>query len=164
MIQHEKVLVVDGDPGVRAAVALGLMNFEVWGASDGRTALRYVKTIPFAHVIMDCELPDMSVGEVVAGAVEARPETDVLLTSGEENLTRIAEGFRAGARSFLRKPFGSAELKAAIRKDPRVGMRVLNTLAEVLADEGYPLEQAIQFVSQEMHDLVLRKRLVPQPI
>jgi diguanylate cyclase (GGDEF)-like protein len=89
-------------------------GYAVSGASDGKEALRKVRTDPPDLVLLDMILPDMD-GLEVLRIVKARPEDQyipVIILSVKSDLDSKVTGLRIGADDFLAKPFAEAEILA----------------------------------------------------
>jgi two-component system cell cycle response regulator len=89
-------------------------GYAVSGASDGREAIRKVRSDPPDLVLLDMILPDMD-GLEVLRFVKARPEDQfipVIILSVKSDLDSKVTGLRIGADDFLAKPFAEAEILA----------------------------------------------------
>jgi two-component system, chemotaxis family, chemotaxis protein CheY len=112
-----RILVVDDNDALREnlAEALHLEGYPVVAASDGPSALsRLAEDPPPSVVLLDLMLPGMSGGDVLA-RIRADPRlrhVKVVLTTGAS--VRAARA--APADAVLMKPFGVADLLAALRK------------------------------------------------
>jgi diguanylate cyclase (GGDEF)-like protein len=89
-------------------------GYTVSAASDGREALRRVRTEAPDLVLLDMILPDMD-GLEVLRIVKARGEDQfvpVIILSVKSDLDSKVAGLRIGADDFLAKPFAEAEILA----------------------------------------------------
>jgi diguanylate cyclase (GGDEF)-like protein len=89
-------------------------GYAVSSASDGKDAIRKVRTDPPDLVLLDMILPDMD-GLEVLRIVKARPEDQfipVIILSVKSDLDSKVTGLRIGADDFLAKPFAEAEILA----------------------------------------------------
>jgi CheY-like chemotaxis protein len=114
-----RVLVVDDSDGVRALLARALRarGFVVVEADSGPPALRIAYEVLPALAIVDQWMPGMTGAELVrllrgAGRPELRA-MPIIGLSGRPGSEKDLLG--AGAGLFLAKPFGEAELFAAVR-------------------------------------------------
>lgn len=105
-----RVLVVDDDPLVRAAIGAFLRRagYVVHEASDGRKALTFLSHRSVELVISDILMPDLDGIELVMRLNDRHPEIRVLAISGEGHLgpgpfLTMAE--HLGAHRVLAKPF-----------------------------------------------------------
>jgi CheY-like chemotaxis protein len=113
------VLVVDDSVQIRALLshALRLRGFKPVESDGGAAALRLLMTTPFAIAIIDQHMPGMTGAELiryVRGSPDPRVRTvPIIGLSGRPGSEQ--ELLTAGAEVFLPKPFGEAELAAALR-------------------------------------------------
>jgi CheY-like chemotaxis protein len=113
------ILVVDDAEPVRTILvhALRLRGFNAIEAGGGPAALRAVLAAPPALAIIDQWMPEMTGAELIQ-LLRASPdlrvrELPVIGLSGRPGSE--AELLRAGAQTFLSKPFGGTQLDAALR-------------------------------------------------
>jgi two-component system response regulator MprA len=111
-----RVLVVEDDQGLRAAIVRGLReeHFDAVAAADGRDALRAVDHRVDA-VVLDIGLPDSDGRDVCQAMRAAGIDVPVLFLTARDNLTDRLSGFAAGGDDYLCKPFHIAELAARLR-------------------------------------------------
>lgn len=120
MIQERGVLVVDDSEPVRTLLSRALRShgYVVHEAEGGRRALRIAFEALPALAIVDQWMPEMTGAEVIRLLRAARePELrrmPIIGLSGRAGSERDLLG--AGAETFLPKPFGEAELLAAVRR------------------------------------------------
>ncbi|MFG3025615.1 response regulator transcription factor [Streptomyces sp. NPDC048254] len=111
-----EVLVVDDDPGVREALALGLglEGFTVRSAEDGARALEEVAGRPPSVIVLDVTMPGLSGVEVVR-ALRAQGRTlPVCMLSARDEVDDRVAGLAAGADDYVVKPFSIGELAARL--------------------------------------------------
>ncbi|NLR35726.1 response regulator [Aeromonas hydrophila] len=103
------ILVVDDSVGIRAAITMTLSSagFEVIEAGDGEAALIELDQRRVHLIISDLNMPGMD-GMTLLRRVKAQQTTRylpfiMLTTEDSEQIKR--EGFEAGARIWLTKPF-----------------------------------------------------------
>lgn len=103
------ILVVDDSVGIRAAITMTLSSagFEVIEAGDGEAALIELDQRRVHLIISDLNMPGMD-GMTLLRRVKAQQTTRylpfiMLTTEDSEQIKR--EGFEAGARVWLTKPF-----------------------------------------------------------
>ena len=116
MAERQKILVVDDSRTQLEWVQQALVRegFDVRTASDGKEAIRKVRTEPPDLVLLDMVLPDMD-GLEVLRIVKARSDEHfipVIILSVKADLDSKVAGLRIGADDFLAKPFAEAELLA----------------------------------------------------
>ncbi len=113
---RQTALVVDDEAPTRRFVAAVLRRhgFTVIEAADGRSAIRRV----FDHhgrldlLVTDFQMPELNGLEVAAMVSVARPETVVVMMTGDPTALAGAEASAPGP--VLRKPFTTDELLAAV--------------------------------------------------
>jgi len=114
-----RVLVVDDSLQIRALLshALRLRGFNPIEADGGAAALRLIMTQAFAIAIVDQHMPGMTGADLirfVRGSPDPRVRAvKIIGLSGRPGSEK--ELLAAGAEVFLPKPFGEAELAAALR-------------------------------------------------
>ncbi|MDI3429597.1 response regulator [Aeromonas sp. V90_14] len=108
------ILVVDDSVGIRAAITMTLSSagFEVIEAGDGEAALIELNQRRVHLIISDLNMPGMD-GMTLLRRVKAQQTTRylpfiMLTTEDSEQIKR--EGFEAGARVWLTKPFEPLKL------------------------------------------------------
>jgi diguanylate cyclase (GGDEF)-like protein len=117
MSERARILVVDDSRTQLEWLVEVLVRegHEVKTATDGKEAIRLVKSEPFDLVLLDQILPDMS-GLEVLRIVKARGEGEgfipVIILSVKSDLDSKVTGLRIGADDFLAKPFAEAEILA----------------------------------------------------
>jgi DNA-binding response OmpR family regulator len=108
------VLVVEDDHDVRMMVAdgLGQAGYTVATAEDGPSALAMMSDSRPDLVLLDVSMPGMS-GLEVCRKIRFGSDTrrvPVLLLTGCDDGTSVAEGVAAGADSYVVKPVGIKQL------------------------------------------------------
>lgn len=114
---RRRILVVDDEPLIRWSVAESLtdLGFEVEQAGDATAALRIVSTTinPFAVVILDLRLPDMTDLSLLATLRQLIPETRLVLMTAFASPEIVADAIGIGA-AVINKPFEIDELHRLI--------------------------------------------------
>ncbi|MGA7919374.1 MAG: HD domain-containing phosphohydrolase [Candidatus Acidiferrales bacterium] len=115
----EKILIVDDEPGARAAleVLLRREGFDVRHSHDGPTAIAECATFRPDLILLDIVMPGMD-GFEVCRRIKATPETrltPVVLITGLTATEDRIKGINAGADDFLSKPIDLNELLARTR-------------------------------------------------
>ncbi|MEV5576441.1 response regulator transcription factor [Spirillospora sp. NPDC052269] len=113
-----RVVVVDDQTAVRDGLValLGLLpGIEVVGeAADGPAALAEVaRSVPDV-VLLDLRMPGMDGIEVTARLVADRPGLAVVVLTGHTDDASVLDALAAGARGFLTKNAGRAEIGQAV--------------------------------------------------
>lgn len=114
-----KILIVDDDDALRAAMALMLerVGMKVCRTASGKEALEEAKNLQPDLVLLDLNLPDENGFDVCEKLRELYPQDflPILILTGDDTyFDKRARGFKAGAYDFLFKPIGSEELLARV--------------------------------------------------
>lgn len=117
VVSAARILVVEDEPKVRAAVAEGLAmeDWTVKTAANGREALQQLRREPFDLVVLDWMLPDIDGLGVIAEARRAGTVTPVLMVTARATVHDRVAGLDNGADDYLAKPFAFSELVARCR-------------------------------------------------
>lgn len=109
------ILHVEDDLKISRAVSdfLTSHQYHVTHALTGKEALSYLETEIFDLVLLDLMLPDMN-GESIAKVIKEQYKIPILMTTAKVSEDEVVAGFEAGARDYLKKPFGLRELMARI--------------------------------------------------
>ncbi|WP_431278153.1 response regulator [Leifsonia poae] len=147
-----RVVVADDQAIIRdglVTVLSLLPDIEVVGeAPDGEQAVELVAREHPDVVLMDLRMPVLDGVDATARIVAAHPETAVLVLTTFADDDSILGALRAGARGYLTKDAGRAELAAAVRAvargqstfAPEVGALLVNSLtaSAVTSASGTP--------------------------
>jgi putative two-component system response regulator len=118
-LERSAVLVVDDDDGVRKAITrfLELEGYTVLPAGHLEEARELLATREVLVVLTDITMQNGDNGlDLLAEIRERRPDLDVLLMTGNSDLTSAIEALKRGAYDYLRKPFAFEALRAALRR------------------------------------------------
>jgi two-component system OmpR family response regulator len=112
-----RLLVVEDDPGLAAALAAALRatGCVVDLADCGREAMRLARAAPYDACILDLGLPDRDGVEVLRDMRAAALGFPVLILTARDALDDRISGLDAGADDYLVKPFALGELEARLR-------------------------------------------------
>lgn len=112
-----RVLVVDDDPTLRAAVTRGL-NLEalrVEAVDSGEAALTYLESAAPDAIVLDVGMPGMSGIEVVRRLRLDGSMIPVCILSARDEVDDRVAGLAAGADDYMVKPFSIGELAARVK-------------------------------------------------
>jgi DNA-binding NarL/FixJ family response regulator len=136
-----RVLVADDQRVVREGLALvlGLMpGVEVVGAAgDGAEAVALAGALKPDIVLMDLRMPRCDGVEATRRLRAGQPDVRVIVLTTYSDDRSVLEALRAGARGYLTKDAGSAEIRQALRRvvndqavvDPAVQHHLLDAIA-----------------------------------
>jgi two-component system response regulator PilR (NtrC family) len=114
------VLIVDDEPSLREmlTIALRRAGFDVHTASGVRPALELLRDAPqpFPIVLTDLMMPDGSGLDVLAGAKQRAPSTEVIVMTAHSTVEAALDAMRGGAYDFVVKPFSPAHIVAQLDK------------------------------------------------
>ncbi len=146
MINAERLLVVDDDQSMRAALyeSLSSCGYEVETAENGADALVKFKEGQFAVVVTDMRMPMMSGMDVLRGVKKISPQTPVILITAYGTVNTAVEAMKEGAAEFIMKPFSLDDLEFAVKN-------VLAASAQINTEQGdnealdsvYPVREII---------------------
>jgi DNA-binding response OmpR family regulator len=131
-----RVLVVDDDPRIRAALSEPLKDagYEVSAAADGEEALCSVESWRPDLLILDVTLPGMSGFDVCHELrrweeTSELPRTPVIFLTVRDDFESEESGFGAGGDDYVTKPFSVPALLSRVR------LRLPNTPERIV--DGY---------------------------
>ena len=115
----KKILIVDDSPVVLAMLedALVGMGYAVTVAANGQDGLKQVEAGKFDLIITDLSMPVMD-GISFVRAAKQLPNckfVPIVFLSSEEDEAKISEAKKAGASTFLRKPFRENQLRTILQ-------------------------------------------------
>ena len=115
----KRILIVDDSPVVLAMLedALVGMGYRVTAAGNGQDGLKQVEAAKFDLIITDLSMPVMD-GMAFVRAAKQLPNckfVPIVFLSSEEDAAKISEAKKAGASTFLRKPFKENQLRTILQ-------------------------------------------------
>src|SRR5439155_1619672 len=84
-------------------------------ASDGGEALRLIERESFVAALLDLKMPKASGMDVLHRLRVARPETAVVVITGQGTIGAAVEAMKAGAIDFVEKPYEVDALRRTLR-------------------------------------------------
>jgi two-component system response regulator CpxR len=116
MAAMTRILIIDDDTELCALVARFLTGegFVVDRAADGSEGIGRALSEPYALIMLDVMMPDLSGFEVLR-RIRARSRTPVLMLTARGDTHDRVLGLELGADDYLPKPYEPTELAARIR-------------------------------------------------
>lgn len=117
-MEQISVLVLDDEERIVQEVREFLENrgFQVHAAGRPSAAFAVLQSKPVDIALIDIKLPEYSGLTFLRRMKDERPEVESIVMSGHGDMESVIEAFRIGAFDYLRKPFSSFDLKAAIER------------------------------------------------
>jgi DNA-binding NtrC family response regulator len=114
----ERILIVEDKDSLRTVLrrTLEAEGFGVDEAPDGRTALDRIRRGRFAVVLSDLRLPKADGHAVLKAAIQADPETPVILMTAFGTIRDAVNAMREGAYDYLEKPVDTDHLLVLVRR------------------------------------------------
>jgi CheY-like chemotaxis protein len=142
--RKQTVLIVDDDADLRATVEMrfSMAGFEVLQAGSGEEGLKLAAKSRPAAVILDVNMPGIDGYETCRRLRASRKTRDipVIMLTACTRIGELEEGLRAGADTYLTKPFDGPELVEEVREvlsgrsgGGRAGSEVEGLTGEVVA-------------------------------
>jgi two-component system, NtrC family, response regulator AtoC len=113
-----KALIVDDDVTTLDLMRFQLQaeKFEVLTAERGKKGLELIREHEFDIILTDLNLPDINGIEMVKGAKEISPDTEIIMITGFGSMEKAIEATKAGAFYYVEKPVEFEELIVLIGK------------------------------------------------
>jgi len=111
-----RILVVDDERTLRESCksVLEVDGYRVEVCGRGGEALELVRRRMFDVVLVDLYMTEVSGMELLEAALAARPETIVIVMTGNPSVASNVEALRAGAWDYLPKPFSATHLQILV--------------------------------------------------
>jgi len=111
-----RFLIVDDDRTLRESCSnlLQLDGYQVSVAGRGQEALELLRHRRFDIVLLDLYMSDVTGYELLRVALEASPETIVIMMTGNPSVASSVEALRLGAWDYLPKPFSATHFQILI--------------------------------------------------
>lgn len=112
-----RILLIEDDPPLARGVSALLRSagHSVDVAEDGETAVMVIHEEPYALVVLDIGLPDMSGLDVLSKIRREGEKVPVLVLTARDAIEDRIAGLDHGADDYLLKPFDAGELEARVR-------------------------------------------------
>ncbi|HET6406916.1 MAG TPA: response regulator transcription factor [Chthoniobacteraceae bacterium] len=117
--QKTRVLLADDHMVMRRGLRAIIETMEGWEVcaevESGREAVQAVERLRPEIAVLDMTMPELNGLEATRQIKKIAPETEVLIFTGHETEELVHQVFEAGARSYILKTDGKAQLEAALR-------------------------------------------------
>lgn len=161
-----KVLIVDDDRDLRGVLsALFEGEFQVSEADSGAAVQKAFGLEQPDVVLLDVKLPDADGLELLPQLKKRWPETEVIVLTGYDDVSKAVEAGRRGAYNFVSKPFENAKLLTDVkcafeRKEQNEESSSLRRALETMSGTASPV-----FQSAAMRDVVRTiERIAPSDV
>jgi DNA-binding NtrC family response regulator len=116
-VSREHVLVVDDEKLIRFSLRerLAEEGYVVHEAADSAEAMRVAERHRIDCAILDHRLPDGDGFQLMSRLREAAPDAPVILMTAYSSVQKAVEAMRAGAFTYVNKPFDSDEMVLNVR-------------------------------------------------
>lgn len=113
-----QVLVVDDDQQIAMLLEsqIASMGYSVETITDSREAKDLVQREPFSMIITDLIMPHVSGLEIAKEALEAYPDTIVIVVTGHGSLETGISALRLGVYDYILKPFKLEDVEHTIKR------------------------------------------------
>ena len=113
-----RVLIVDDQRNMRTTTALVLRQagYDVAEADSGEAALSRLLAEPFDVVLTDLKMAPLDGLDVLRGALEISPTTQVIVMTGYGTVESAVAAMQQGAHDYVSKPFKEEELLVRVQR------------------------------------------------
>ncbi len=118
MVQAERILIVDDERSIRAAVehSLKKYGYEFLQADSAELAIEMLSREQVNCVISDLRMPGMGGHGLVRHCGSLNPPTPIVVISGMADKDDLVELLRQGVSDYVDKPWSASELSSAVRR------------------------------------------------
>ena len=111
-----RILIVDDERTLRESCAtlLRSQGYSVTASGRGDEALQTLKSSPFDIVLIDLYMSQVPGLALLRAALDVRPDTLVVMMTGNPSIDSSIEVLRAGAWDYLPKPFSATHLQVLV--------------------------------------------------
>jgi DNA-binding response OmpR family regulator len=113
-----KVLLVEDDPQISKSLSMSLSfsGFQVESADTLAKAWEQFLKNPFDVLLLDVNLPDGNGIDLCKRIRDSGNEIPILFLSARTDEETVVKGMNLGGDDYIRKPFGTEELKVRIQR------------------------------------------------
>jgi putative nucleotidyltransferase with HDIG domain len=118
---HEKVLIVDDDPGIRSTISALIeeLGYTSETAADGLDAVGLLDKGPYLCVFTDIMMPNMSGLELIKRIKARDVSLPIIVITGYASLEIAIDAMKYGASDFISKPFKVKQIELMLNKMKR---------------------------------------------
>ncbi len=135
--KHNKILVIDDDPGLRKSLSVFLTKngYKIISAENGEQGIKLLKNKAVDLVLLDIRMPGMDGITVLKRIKKLSPYLNVIIITGFGTVETAVEAMKEGAIDYITKPFDLHELKAKIEKYIELEYLLIKNRVEKERDE-----------------------------
>lgn len=113
-----KLLIVDDEEDFLKSIAerLGMRDFDVSTATEGKRAIKAAKKGKFDVAILDMKMPGMDGMELLQILKKKHKFLEVIILTGHGAIDSAVEATKLGAYSYLEKPYDFEKLLDVLKK------------------------------------------------
>ncbi|HLA96742.1 MAG TPA: response regulator, partial [Pyrinomonadaceae bacterium] len=113
----KKALVIDDESFTLDLFEFQLKSegYEVTTASSGKAGVELVRKQDFDVILTDLNMPDINGIEMVRQTKEIRPDTEIIVVTGDDSTERAVEAIRERAFDYILKPVDFDKLFTVVR-------------------------------------------------
>jgi two-component system response regulator HydG len=140
------ILVVDDDPNHLKILKtiIGSWGYQVAATDDGAKAVDAVRERPFALILMDVRMAQMSGIEALQRIKQYNPAIPILIMTAYSSVDSAVEALKAGAYDYLTKPLDFEVLKLSLaRALEHSGLKAENAQLKSRLGADYEMENII---------------------
>ncbi len=121
ILNAKQIYVLDDEPGVRQSIEAILLSegYQVKSFAKGEELIHYLDQTTYTApsvALVDLRLPDMSGVTVMGKIKEKSPETEVIILTGNPDLSSAVDSVNTRAYAYLIKPYNMDQIKNILEK------------------------------------------------
>src|SRR6266478_5753208 len=118
LMAHQRLLVVEDDPGVRTTIVtcLELEGYDVDAASSTKEAIERLAAASYPIVISDIYIDDRTGLDVLEAARRKDPGCSVILMTARGTMETVMAATRGGAFDYIAKPFDLGRIVETVKR------------------------------------------------
>lgn len=157
-----RVLIADDHPVFRFGLRMVLLaenDLELAGeAENGREAVELARELCPDVALLDLNMPELDGIAATGQIVQASPGTGILILTMLEDETSVMAAMRAGARGYIVKGSGSAEIARAIRNvaagEAILGSSIAGTVLSALQPTSPPPDRPFPGLTRREYEVL----------